>query len=178
MQIYWSKGLYYNSRLFKNEWTLNTFIKNIEGFGNHTKNIFIKKFELSHHRFYPDIIFHRNVTNRNKILNNYLSYILTPLSNRSELHRYSLIRLYLIKSFRGRAQALGKPSRGQRTWSNAWTAFKNNTLLGNFINEVLKHKKKTTTLKKKNYKVLTKKIKKKVFKIKPIVKKNIVNMWF
>ena len=32
-----------------------------------------------------------------------------------ELVKYSSIRLYLIKTTRGRSQALGKPSRGQRT---------------------------------------------------------------
>jgi len=37
----------------------------------------------------------------------------------SEVQYLNLVRLYLIKSYRGRAQALGKPSRGQRTWSNA-----------------------------------------------------------
>jgi ribosomal protein S13 len=33
----------------------------------------------------------------------------------SEVQYLNLVRLYLIKSHRGRAQALGKPSRGQRT---------------------------------------------------------------
>ena len=32
-----------------------------------------------------------------------------------ELVRFNIIRLYLIRSYRGRAQSLGKPSRGQRT---------------------------------------------------------------
>ena len=43
-------------------------------------------------------------------------------------HSYKLIlklhavRLFLIKNYRGKAQFLGKPSKGQRTWSNAKTA--------------------------------------------------------
>jgi len=36
-----------------------------------------------------------------------------------DINRLNLIRLFLIKSFRGKAQAFGKPARGQRTWSNA-----------------------------------------------------------
>lgn len=32
-----------------------------------------------------------------------------------ELTKYNLVRLYLIKTTRGRSHALGKPSRGQRT---------------------------------------------------------------
>jgi ribosomal protein S13 len=37
----------------------------------------------------------------------------------TELTRLNIIRLYLIKSYKGRSHALGKPVRGQRTWSNA-----------------------------------------------------------
>ena len=33
----------------------------------------------------------------------------------NELNKLNTIRLFLIKSFRGKAQAMGKPSRGQRT---------------------------------------------------------------
>jgi ribosomal protein S13 len=36
-----------------------------------------------------------------------------------DLKKLNIIRLYLIKSYRGRSHALGKPVRGQRTWSNA-----------------------------------------------------------
>jgi hypothetical protein len=32
-----------------------------------------------------------------------------------ELYFFNLVRLFLIKSMRGRSQALGKPSHGQRT---------------------------------------------------------------
>ena len=37
----------------------------------------------------------------------------------TELNKLNVVRLFLIKSFKGKAQAVGKPSRGQRTWSNA-----------------------------------------------------------
>lgn len=45
----------------------------------------------------------------------YLSKTISINNAISELQRYNLIRLYLIKTFRGRCHALGKPSRGQRT---------------------------------------------------------------
>jgi len=68
----------------------------------------------------------------------YLSQLTSINNDINELIRYNLIRLYLIKTFRGRAQSLGKPSRGQRTWSNAWNSYKCNTIIKNFIQEVKK----------------------------------------
>lgn len=48
-----------------------------------------------------------------------LNLIFSKITNingqESELKRGNLIRLYLIKTTRGRSHALGKPSRGQRT---------------------------------------------------------------
>jgi ribosomal protein S13 len=179
MQIYWTKGLYYNGKLFKNDWTLKNLITELDGFGRCSFWIFIKKLEASHHRFDPTLVAYRNSSIKNKILNTELSFITNTVSNRNELWRYQLIRLYLIKTFRGRAQSLGKPSRGQRTWSNAWTAFNQNTLLRSFINEVNKHRKKRSdTVKKKNYKLIARKLKKKIFKVRQITKTNFVNSWF
>lgn len=37
---------------------------------------------------------------------------------------YENLRYYLISSYKGRCHALGKPSNGQRTWSNAWNSLK------------------------------------------------------
>jgi ribosomal protein S13 len=179
MQIYWSKGIYYNGKLFKNDWTLNNFINEFKGVGKLSRYLIIKKFEITHHLFDRNLIFHQNSSSKNKLLNNYLSYITNTASSWDELLRYHLIRLYLIKTFRGRAQALGKPSRGQRTWSNAWTAFKYNTLLRDFVSEVSKHKKKKSLIpKKKNYKIVSRKIKKPKIKIRQIVKNKVINLWF
>jgi ribosomal protein S13 len=50
-----------------------------------------------------------------KIFNMYLSQLTSINNNIFELLKYNLIRLYLIKTFRGRCHALGKPVRGQRT---------------------------------------------------------------
>jgi hypothetical protein len=84
----------------------------------------------------------------------------------------------LIKSHRGRCLALGKPSRGQRTWSNAWTASRNNLVLKKFISDVKKFNKivpKVESLNKKYIK-FKKKIKKP--KIKMIFTKKRKNFWF
>jgi len=66
--------------------------------------------------------------NKKKLLNIYISQITCLGYKMTNLVKYNVIRLYLIKSMRGRSQMLGKPSRGQRTWSNSWTAFKYNKL--------------------------------------------------
>ena len=50
-----------------------------------------------------------------KLINVLLSQITSVNNQISEIQKYNLIRLYLTKTYRGRAQALGKPSRGQRT---------------------------------------------------------------
>jgi ribosomal protein S20 len=79
---------------------------------------------------------------------------------------------------RGRAQALGKPSHGQRTWSNAWTAYNYNKTIRNFISKIQKQIDKEKKEEKINYKVLQKKIKKssKEGLIKGPKKKS--NAWF
>jgi ribosomal protein S13 len=48
-------------------------------------------------------------------LNRIFSKMNSLYSQVTELNRLNIIRLFLIKSFRGKAQAFGKPSRGQRT---------------------------------------------------------------
>ena len=53
--------------------------------------------------------------NRLKAMNTYFSRVMSINHPLEEILRYTIIRLYLIKSFRGRCQAIGKPSRGQRT---------------------------------------------------------------
>jgi len=53
--------------------------------------------------------------NKRKFFNVYLSKIISINHSLFEVQKYNFIRLYLIKSFRGKCHALGKPSRGQRT---------------------------------------------------------------
>ena len=104
-----------------------------------------------------------------KIINMYLSQLTSINNTIFELIKYNLIRLYLIKTFRGRSHALGKPVHGQRTWSNASTASKCNRTLKIFIRQVKKNnviEKKTESL---NMKITKKKIKKNTPKIKMVI---------
>jgi ribosomal protein S13 len=75
----------------------------------------IQRFELNFYKIYNKKLFSELPLNQRKIINMYLSQIISINSNIFELIKFEMIRLYLIKTFRGRCFALGKPSRGQRT---------------------------------------------------------------
>jgi ribosomal protein S13 len=89
------------------------------------KNLFIKRFELTtfsktmfKHVFllnYLNYSFRKSIKSINIIfsqVNNVNSFI-------GELKKLNIIRKYLIKSYQGYCHLVGKPVRGQRTWSNS-----------------------------------------------------------
>lgn len=161
------------------DFTVNELFEELKGLNNYSKRLFIKRFEFGHLRFFPKKNF--NLINlpseKRKIINMYLSQMSSVSHEINTLLRYNAIRLYLIKSFRGRAQALGKPSRGQRTWSNASTAKQISSLLKIFINDIKKNYLKKKVPESKNKKIIKKKIKvSSYFKIKKEKIKN--NLWF
>lgn len=93
-----------------------------------------------------------------------------------ELKRFNVIRLYLAKTYRGKSHALGKPVRGQRTWSNAWNSYNVNKLLRSFISETNNQIRSKAREEKINYKVVKKKYASKKKKRKTITKKKF--LWF
>lgn len=105
-------------------------------------------------------------------LNHYYSEISSVNNIYVDLKRLNIIRLYLIKSYKGRCHAIGKPVRGQRTWSNAWSTYNNNYILRRFINEARIKTQKNKLPEKINYKLIKKKYgtKRKKFK-KSLTKK-------
>lgn len=60
--------------------------------------------------------FHKKLT---KTLNIIFSQINNVNTNLFELKKLNIIKKYLIRSYQGYCHAIGKPVRGQRTWSNA-----------------------------------------------------------
>lgn len=74
-----------------------------------------------------------------------------------ELKRINVLKAFLIKSYKGKCHALGKPVRGQRTWSNGWNSYNNNRLVRSFIGETKKILKKDQKIEKINYKLTQKK---------------------
>lgn len=111
-----------------------------------------------------------------KSFNIFLSQTHSVNNSIFELQRLNIVRLYLARFYRGKFHALGKPTRGQRTWSNAWTAFRGNKVLRNFIGFTRKFSEQVK-VKKINYKLTSKKYlpssKKKISKV--TLKKKV---WF
>ena len=48
-------------------------------------------------------------------LNHYYSQVSSVNNTMFDLKKLNIVRLYLVKSYRGRCHALGKPVHGQRT---------------------------------------------------------------
>jgi len=133
LKVYWSKGFYYNGVVFNFDANLDFLINNCSGMGRFFKKFFIKRFEwydINSNRQRPLTAYSQSTqTTINKLFSK-----INPFKHTiHELMRFHIIRIYAIRSYRGRAQAIGKPSRGQRTWSNAWTAYYSNSVLKKFI---------------------------------------------
>lgn len=160
LQIYWTKGFLYSGKVlpFDSNWW--SFCNEVGGLGRTTRVKFVRRFEL-HHFFYNK---RKSFGELDSGIHRSINLILSKMSSlnykSSEIQYLNLVRLYLIKSYRGRAQALGKPSRGQRTWSNAWTAYHHNKTIRNFVVTMQRKLNKDKKEEKINYKLLKKKIQK------------------
>lgn len=90
------------------------------GLGVHSKKLFKQRFELKYfmaNEKTMDLIQYQQHTHKpmERAINVIFSQVNTVNNQLPDLHRLSIIRLYLIKSYKGRCHALGKPVRGQRT---------------------------------------------------------------
>lgn len=180
LKIYWSRGFLFAGRSQPFNTAFINFFENKKGAGAVSKILFIKRFEMkffflykNHHKTFLEYSL-----DQRKIYNMYLAQITSINHDIFESIRYSLIRLYLIRSYRGKCLALGKPSRGQRTWSNASTASKNNKIIKNFINDVKKFNKIEKKVESLNVKFFKRKIVAKKPKIKMIFTRKKKNLWF
>lgn len=63
---------------------------------------------------------------------------------------FNIFMLDLINTYRGARHAVGLPTRGQRTWSNAWSAYKSNLNLRQFKIKILKRLHTTITINELN----------------------------
>lgn len=178
LQIYWSRGFLYGGKVKNFNVNIKSFFSENPGLAEKSKLQMIKRFEFNFLKIDLTKTFLYLPLDQRKIINMYLSQLISINNGIFELIRYNLVRLYLIKTFRGRCHALGKPSRGQRTWSNASNAHKCNRIVRIFIRQVKKNnviEKKTESL---NMKITKKKIKKNTPKIKMIIVKKKKNLWF
>jgi len=157
LQIYWSKGFLTNGKLQ----SFNTSFKNLfnepGGASKSTQLKLIQRFELYSLIRRPNQPISSISDTLPESLNLLFSKITNINNSVSDLTKYSLLRLYLTKTTRGRSHALGKPSRGQRTWSNAWSAYHTNNITRSFINAYQKMKQKNFKEEKINYRIVKKK---------------------
>ncbi len=178
LQIYWSRGFLYGGKVKSFNLTFKEFFFDVPGIAKYTRIKFIRRFELNGFVRDKKKTFMIFSLEQRKIINMYLSELSSINNNIFELVKYNMVRLYLIKTFRGRCFALGKPSRGQRTWSNAANANHCNKVIRLFIGQVKKInivEKKTKSL---NVKFIKKKIKKTAPKMKMVITKKKKNLWF
>lgn len=178
LQIYWSRGFLYGGKVKKFDITLRDFFDETSGLAEKSKIRLIQRFEYNELRYEKNKSFIMFPLEERKIMNMYLSELTSINSSVFEFVKYSMIRIYLIKTFRGRCYALGKPARGQRTWANASSAYRCNRIIRLFIQQVKKNniiEKKAESL---NLKIIKKKIKKSAPKIKMIITKKKKNLWF
>lgn len=180
LKIYWSRGFLYAGKTQSFNTAFKDFFIEKKGLSLSSKILFIKRFEWKYFflKKNEDTTFLEFPLEQRKIINMYLSQVMNINNNIFELLKYNLIRLYLIKSYKGRCFVLGKPARGQRTWSNASNASKCNKIIRNFINDVKKFNKIEKKTESLNMKFLKKKIKIKKPKIKMIFTKKKKNLWF
>lgn len=180
LKIYWSRSFLYAGKTEPFTVLFKDFFSNKKGLSEKSILLFIKRFEIKYYFLKKNN--HNNFLifslDQRKIINMFLAQLMNINSNIDELLRYNLIRLYLIKTFRGRCHALGKPSRGQRTWSNGANAYKCNLITRNFITDVKKFNKLEKKKEILNKKFLQKKIIKKQPKIKMIFTRKKKNLWF
>lgn len=178
LQIYWSKGFLTNGKLQSFNTSFKMLFLEPKGASRSTQQTLIQRFELYTLIRKPDQLISKIGIFLPDSLNLLFSKITSINHSVFDLTRYSLLRLYLIKTTRGRSHALGKPSRGQRTWSNAWTAYNVNNTTRAFISAYQKMKQKDYKEEKINYRLLKKKSLRKAKK--ETVSKVIVriNNWF
>merc|ERR1712157_259082 len=141
------------------------FRYNLVGLGNKFKTNIVKRLELTTFSLYytkntPLIIYSAHTFKKFvKTLNIIFSQINNVNSTVQELKKLNIIRKYLIRSYQGYCHSIGKPVRGQRTWSNGWNSFKCNNILRNFITKIkyIKSLTPNTNLDKVNYRSIKKK---------------------
>lgn len=105
--------LFYSNKTFYN------IFKCTPGLGLKNKLILTNRLELSNSinvnlSFLTDftLIYKKNIVG---MLNRYYSQLASVNNQPNDLLRLNILRLYLVRSYRGRCHALGKPVRGQRT---------------------------------------------------------------
>lgn len=179
LQIYWTKGLFFGGKLFYTNKNWYEIFQNTPGLGESTKINLLNRLEISYsvQNVTSDVL--ELEKSENVDIVNTLNVIFSQINSVNgvvgSLKHLNIVRLYLIKSYKGRCHALGKPVNGQRTWSNAWNSYNVNRLLRHFIAETKKQLRQNFREEKINYKMTKKKYATKAKKSNKSVKKK--SLW-
>jgi len=180
LQIYWTKGLFFGGKLFYTDKTWDEIFCNTSGIGEGIKSSLLSRFEINHSIpvVSSEVLELENLRKVDIVntLNVLFSQINSVNNSSNELYRLNVIRLYLIRSYRGKCHALGKPVKGQRTWSNAWNSYNVNKTLRVFISSTKHQIRQNLREEKINYKLTKKKYATKAKKNKKLVVKK--HVWF
>lgn len=161
LHIYWTKGIFISGKLYYFDSSLDDITEETFGISNAFGTLIERRFEIPVYHKYKANSFFKNESIFNiqmsKPMNLFFSQVLSVNNNLFYLVKLRIIYYYLQRTYKGRCHAIGKPVKGQRTWSNAWTSFKHNNILRFFIASS-KKKNETKTLNVKiNYKIAKKK---------------------
>lgn len=186
IQIYWTKGFFFGGKLFYFNKNIDEVISECPGINKNFKKLLFNRFEL---KFYNK----NNLTNRYNLisrvetdnnlsiyhpLNIILSQVNSVNNTLIDVKRLNVLRFYLIRSYRGKCHAIGKPVHGQRTWSNAWSSYNNNKTLRDFLSIIRKQVKKDDKPETFNYRAVKKKYVKKKDDNPLLRKERKKSIWF
>ena len=161
LQVYWPKGFFFGGSLFYFNISLDDIISTLQGFSSKFYRCILQRFELTFFVKIRDLFLIDARKYNSKIITSPLNIIFSQINSvnniRFDLYKLHIIRLYLIKSYRGRCHALGKPVRGQRTWSNAWNAYNLNQTLRSYISLTNKQLQLSQRVERINYKITKRK---------------------
>jgi len=150
LQIYWTYKFLYGGNTFEFGSTLISLFKNLSGVSLFTQNRYFQKHEVNY-KFSKKLStsFSKLKPDNRLAMNFFLGQLLNVNASIFEWERINSLRNFLIKSYKGRALAIGKPIHGQRTHSNAFTAKHHKSPFKSFVSTLRQlHFKKNTTLRK------------------------------
>jgi len=157
LQIYWLKGFLSGGEVVPFETPVLALFHEFPGLASHSFMNLARRLELSTElRENPLCTSFTDIELRT--INVYLAQLASINIPLLEYEQKAATRYYLIKSYRGRRQALGKPSRGQRTWSNANTAFRASNHIKAYIAHFKQTHIKVEVVQKINYKVVQRRV--------------------
>lgn len=171
LQVYWLKGFLYGGDIVPFETPLARLFNEFGGISSYSFLNIIKKLEISA-ELKSNPLCVELVEEKTWTINVYLAQVASVNIPVFDLEHVTTVRYYLIKSYRGRCQARGKPANGQRTWSNAKTAATLSNPIRTYISKFKKTHIQPEIIKKINFKVTQRKAPKASSKlIKKVVKK-------